>query len=444
MVFGFYPDNGMAGESYIYGARPRYTSMVTLDKIAHLALESRFDSTGETMGGPAVSSLPGSFIGDVSLSKVRTLGDGTKHDVCASTASNRQVRGLDRVGNVASCGICHSYTHDGRCVSLFKTLFTNSCSHECGYCSNASVCKSGSKAFSYTPEELAKVTMALYRGNYIEGLFLSSGVGRDEDVLMERMLESLELLRKRHRFQGYVHMKILPGSHREHIKQSLEMADRVSINIEAPTRSYLSEISPSKDFTNDIILRQRYIREMAGKIKHSAGQTTQYVVGCAGETDRDIFDSMLREYRRMKMKRTYFSAFTPVEGTAMERSAQQPLWREHRLYQLDWLHRVYDFSDREIEFSFDDEGFLSNADPKLAIAREYHDSPVDPNCAGYDELLRVPGIGPKSAYRILNLRQREKITKKEQLKNLGVVLKRATPFLEINGWHETTLDRWLR
>ncbi len=422
--------------------------MVTLDKIAHLAQESRFDSLGETtchdMSQKTFRNASRSMYdtGNIDLAKVRALGDGTKHDACASTASKRVVTGLDRIGNVARSGICHSFTRDGRCVSLFKTLFTNSCSQECNYCSNAAACQSGSKKFTYTPEELAKVTLALYRGNYIEGLFLSSGAGRDEDSMMEKMLESVRLLRNKYRFQGYVHMKILPGADREYITQALELTDRVSINIEAPTKLHMQEISPSKDYINDILIPQRFIRDQGKKMHHPAGQTTQLVVGCAGETDTEIFKRVQREYNMMKVKRSYYSAFTPVGGTAFEKRDAQPLWREHRLYQVDWLYRVYDFPEREIRQSFDDEGFLPNTDPKLAIAREYHDSPIDPNEADYDELLRVPGIGPKSAYRIVALRKRQRIVKREQLKNLGVVLKRARPFLEINGWHETTLDRW--
>ena len=406
--------------------------MVTLDKIARLAEESRFDSLGKAIyGGPKLN-----------LAKVAALGDGTKHDVCASSATPRVVEGLNRIGNAARSGICHSFTHDGRCVSLFKTLFTNACGHQCNYCSNASSCGGKGKVLSYTPEELAKVTLQLYRGNYIEGLFLSSGIGRDEDILMEKMLESVRLLRHKYRFQGYVHLKILPGSQLEYIKQALELVDRVSINIETPTKLYMDEISPTKDYANDILLRQRMIRDTAKKQKLHAGQTTQFVVGAAGESDAEIFKRMLREYREMEMKRSYFSAFSAVPNTPFSKKDSQPLWREHRLYQMDWLHRVYEFKDSEMTLPFDEEGFLGNTDPKLAIAREYHDRPVDPNEAEYHELLRVPGIGPKSAYRILLMRKQEAIKKMDQLKKLGVVMKRASPFLKLNGWYDSTLDRW--
>jgi len=406
--------------------------MVTLEKIARLAEESRFDSLGRNIYD----------MKQVDLQKVDALGQGTKHDVCASTATPRVVEGLERIGNVARSGICHSFTHDGRCVSLFKTLYTNSCSHQCSYCSNASACDHKGRVFSYTPEELAKLTLMLYRGNYIEGLFLSSGTGRDEDILMEKMLETVRLLRNKYLFQGYVHLKILPGTDREYITQALEMVDRVSINIETPTKLHMDEISSTKDYQNDILLRQRYIKDISKKVKLPAGQTTQFVVGAAGETDAEIFKRVKREYEEMKMKRSYFSSFMPVEGTGFSKKKRQPLWREHRLYQMDWLHRVYEFRDKELKLSFDEEGFLGNVDPKLAIAREFHDKPVDPNEAEYEELLRVPGIGPKSAYRIVSLRKRENIRRKTQLKKLGVVLKRASPFLKLDGWYDSTLDRW--
>lgn len=406
--------------------------MVTLEKIARLAEESRFDSLGQTIYDP----------GAIDLRKVDVLGQGTKHDVCASTATSRVVEGLERIGNVARAGVCHSFTHDGRCVSLFKTLYTNSCSHQCNYCSNATTCGSKGKVYSYTPEELAKITLMLYRGNYIEGLFLSSGTGRDEDILMEKMLEAVRLLRQKYRFQGYIHLKILPGAHREYIRQAVELVDRVSINIETPTKLLMDEISPTKSYQNDILLRQRYIKELGKKLKLPAGQTTQFVVGAAGETDTQIFKRMLREYKEMEMKRSYYSAFMPLNGTPFAKKDKQPLWREHRLYQMDWLYRVYEFGEKELKISFDEHGFLPNTDPKLAIAREFHDKPIDPNEADYEELLRVPGIGPKSAYRIVFLRKRKKIKKNEQLKKLGVVLKRASPFLKLDGWYDSTLDRW--
>lgn len=393
--------------------------MVSLDKIAHLALESRFDSLG-----PEINVDP---------EKLGSLGAGTRHDICTSTFSSR---------SPALPGVCHSFTHDGRCVSLFKTLYTNHCTHQCNYCNNASNCSKRSKIFSYTPEELAAITLALYRSNYIEGLFLSSGSGRDEDKIMERVVETARLLRCKYGFQGYIHLKVLPGSSLAHIKEAMELADRVSVNLEAASPSRMNEMSATKDYDNDIIQRQRYIRDLMEKVNLPAGQTTQLVVGASGESDEEIFKRVLYEYKEIGVRRTYYSAFSPQKGTAFASREPQPLWREHRLYQADWLYRVYRFQPGEIDHAFDENGFLPNADPKLVIARELLDSPVDPNTAPYRELIRVPGIGPKSAHRILALRKRQPIMSKEELASLGVRIRRAGPFLKINGWRDSTLETW--
>lgn len=411
--------------------------MVSIDKIAHLAECSGFDRAGP---------VPPSWSDDVptmDLAKVAALGRGTKHDVCASSASSRPVAGMDRIGDVNRFGICHSFTHDGRCVSLFKTLFTNYCFHECGYCPNACGGASrGSKAYSYTPDELARLTLALYRGNYIEGLFLSSGAGRDEDLIMERIVETARLLRERHAFQGYIHLKVLPGSSKFHIEQAMRYADRLSINIEAPSAQHLDSISSTKDYETDILQRQRYIRDLMSKVPLPAGQTTQLVVGSAGESDLEIFSRMQTEYREMGVRRAYFSAFVPVAGTAFSSREAEPFWREHRLYQVDWLYRVYGLGADEIGHAFDEHGLLADADPKVAVARAVLDGPVDPNTASYNELIRVPGIGPVGARRIIARRKLEKISKSSDLAVLGV-RKKALSYLLINGWATATLDRWL-
>jgi putative DNA modification/repair radical SAM protein len=404
--------------------------MVTLEKIAHLAEECRFDSMG-----PAQSSA----VVDVDAKKLRTLGEGTRHDVCASTFSPRET---------PLPGICHAFTKDGRCVSLFKTLYTNHCTHQCSYCTNAANCNNKSKAFSYTPEELARITLSLYRSNYIEGLFLSSGAGRDEDHVTERMVETVRLLRQKHAFSGYIHLKVLPGSARSHIQEATLLADRVSINLEAASASHMSEICATKSYENDILQRQRYIRDMlSDSAKNSkaflpAGQTTQLVVGAAGESDEEIFKRVLYEYKEIGVKRAYYSAFSPQRGTPFENRKAQPIWREHRLYQMDWLFRVYHFQPREIHHAFNENGFLCNADPKMAIAREFMDLPLDPNTAAFRELLRVPGIGPKSAQKIVAFRKRQPIVAKAELGAMGVRIKRAAPFLKINGWRDTTLEMW--
>jgi putative DNA modification/repair radical SAM protein len=393
--------------------------MVTLEKMAHLAQESRFDSLG-----------PGF---DVDSEKLSSLGEGTRHDVCASTFSP---------GNQDLPGICHAFTHDGRCVSLFKTLYTNHCGHQCNYCINATNCRQKIKAFSYTPEELAGITLSLYRSNYIEGLFLSSGSGRNEDYVMEKMVETARILRQKYGFAGYIHLKVLPGASHSHIQEAMELSDRVSINLEVSTASHMNEISATKNYDSDILQRQRYIRDLMTKASLPAGQTTQIIVGAIPESDEEIFKRIIYEYQEIGVRRAYYSAFSPQKGTVFDTRMPQPVWREHRLYQMDWLYRVYHFQPSEIHKAFNENGFLANHDPKMAIARKMMDSPLDPNAASYNELLKVPGIGPRSAQRIIASRQRQPIAKKAELAVLGVIIKRASPFLKINGWRDTTLEMW--
>jgi putative DNA modification/repair radical SAM protein len=407
--------------------------MVTLEKIAHLAEECRFDSSGP------VQSVSQVGINEVDVEKLRHLGEGTRHDVCASTFSPRKT---------PLPGICHAFTQDGRCVSLFKTLYTNHCTHQCSYCTNAANCSNKSRAFSYTPQELAKITLSLYRSNYIEGLFLSSGAGRDEDRITEKMLETVRLLRGKFSFSGYIHLKVLPGSSRDHIQEAANLVDRVSINLEAASALHMDEICATKNYENDILQRQRYIRDILSSSARNcksilpAGQTTQLIVGACGENDEEIFQRVLSEYREIGVKRAYYSAFSPQRGTPFENKTAQPLWREHRLYQMDWLYRIYHFQVEEISHAFDENGFLCNADPKFAIARESMDRPLDPNTATLQELLRVPGIGPRSAQRIVALRKRRPIMAKAELASMGIRIKKAAPFLKINGWRDTTLEMW--
>jgi predicted DNA-binding helix-hairpin-helix protein len=391
--------------------------MVSLEKLSHLALESRFDSLGQSI--------------HVDSGKLNALGAGTRYDICTSS------------GCTAVPGVCHSFTHDGRCISLFKTLFTNYCTHQCSYCSSASNCRERSGIYSYAPEELARLTLSLYRCNYVEGLFLSSGAGRDEDLVMERILETARLLRLRHGFPGYLHLKILPGASRSHIQEAMELADRLSVNLEAPSASRLGEICPTKNYESDILRRQRYIRDLMRRINLPAGQTTQLVVGGSEESDLEIFHRIFYEYEALGIRRVYYSAFHPIRGTAFELKEAQPLWREHRLYQMDWLYRVYRFKREEILVAFNEDGLLINADPKEIIARKILEGPIDPNTAGYGELVRVPGIGPRSARRILGWRRRQRISRKDELSGLGVRFGRAAPFLKLNGLVDATLERWL-
>jgi putative DNA modification/repair radical SAM protein len=400
--------------------------MVNFQKIQQLAQGGSFDA--ENLVG-------------IDQKKLRALGRGTAYDTCASTSSKR-IADPKGIGTVLKSGICHAYTPDGRCVSLFKTLFTNACTHQCNYCPNSASCKKKSQPFFYKPEELANLTLSLYQSNYIEGLFLSSGIAKDEDSTMEKMLDSIKILRRVHNFQGYIHLKILPGTNNEYIKQALELSDRVSINIEASSKSRLSEMSPTKEYKNDILQKQKVIKDILNKKENGAGHTTQMILGSTDENDKEVFSRLLNEYTQYKVKRVYYSAFSPICGTTFENRQAQSLWREKRLYQIDWLYRVYKFNPRWIDYAFNENGFLQNQDPKKALAQNLLDRPLNPQTSSYSELLLIPGIGPTSAQRIISARKTQKLDSKKKLQTLGVVLKRALPFLKINGFVQTSLNGW--
>ncbi len=364
--------------------------------------------------------------------KIRILGEAGKWDICASSNSKRKVKGKDRIGNTSIGGICHSFTENGRCISLFKTLMTNACNHDCKYCVNSTKCHK--RLAKYSPEELSKVFMKLYLGNYVEGLFLSSGVLGNSDSSTERMLDAVNILRNKYKFRGYIHFKALPGVGRDYIKRASEIADRISINLEAPNSSRMKEITDIKDYKIDILRRQNWIK----KTKVSAGQTTQLVVGGSDETDWEILKMSDWEYNNMKMKRTYYSAFTPVKHTALSAKIKTPIQREHRLYNVDFMLRKYGIGLKEFKQVMDN-GNLPKGDPKIHLARNYFARSVDLNECSYEELIRVPGIGPTSATRIMSLRKTHTIKKREELHNIGVVLKRAEPFIKINGYAQKTI-----
>lgn len=368
------------------------------------------------------------------LEKISILGAASKFDLCASSASNRTTQTNDRIGNAASCGICHSFTPDGRCVSLYKTLMSNSCTFDCKYCGNSTSCNK--KTASFSPDELAKTFMSLYVRNYVEGLFLSSGVVKDPNYTTEKMIESVNLIRNKYKFKGYIHFKIIPGTSQELIKQAGEFSDRMSINLEAPSASRMKEISDIKDYKIDILRRQRWIK-LTSPV---AGQTTQLVVGSSDETDLEVLRMVDWEYKNMNLKRGYYSGFTPVKKTPLEFKDKTPLLREHRLYNIDFMMRKYHMPLKEFKSIMDD-GMLPKEDPKLALARITIGKNIDINEADFNTLIRIPGIGPQSAERILNIRKNhEKITKREQLHSIGVVLKRAEPFIKINGKSQTRLS----
>ncbi len=377
------------------------------------------------------------------LEKLEILTDAAKYDVaCTSSGTDRSGQ-KGKLGSAVSCGICHSFSADGRCISLLKVLMSNDCAFDCRYCVNRR--KNEVRRATFTPEELVSLTIEFYRRNYIEGLFLSSAVVKNADYTSERMLKVLELLRDREGFRGYIHVKAIPGADAALTQRLGLYADRMSVNIELPSEKSLSLLAPQK--TKEKILSPMAqirdgIREHSTamvKYRHAphfvpAGQSTQMIVGATPETDRKILMLTQGLYRKYALKRVFFSAYLPVvnDRDLPARNTPVPLLREHRLYQADWLLRYYGFRAEEIleENAPDFDPLL---DPKCNWAVRHMDQfPVEVNRAPYEMLLRVPGIGVKSAKRIMVARRQSSLDF-DALKKLGVVLKRARFFLLCKG-----------
>jgi len=367
------------------------------------------------------------------LTKIWTLGEGTERDNCGWSSSSRQ----DLIESIAKSGIYRAPTPKGTCV-LLKTLYTNVCNSDCAYCINSTRTR---ETYSYTPDELARVFHQLYQKNLVQGLFLSSAMGRDPRITMGEMIDAVEILRTKYTYKGYIHLKILPGSSRHHVESAVNLANRVSLNVEEPSGSRLSELSTTKDYGIDILRRQSWVKGLSSQL--SSGQATQFIVGATEETDWEIITQMRQLYEEMSMRRIHYSAFEPIPETKLQSRQATPAWREHRLYQVDWLYRVYHYPIKEIKEALIDD-FLPNRDPKITIARLFLEGPVEINEASREELLRVPGIGPISAKRILTLRNGGiRINSRRQLAEIGVVLPKAQPFIKVNGNCQATLKDWL-
>ncbi len=371
--------------------------------------------------------------------KLQILADAAKYDVsCSSSGSNRKNKdkGVGNTGN----GICHSYTEDGRCVSLLKILFSNVCIFDCSYC--VSRRSNDVKRAAFTVQEVVDLTMNFYRRNYIEGLFLSSGIFKSADHTMERMLQVVKKLRLEENFNGYIHLKTIPGASQEIITEAGLYVDRMSINLEMPTEAGLQKFAPEKNYAEvqkDLgIVRDRLIqlkdeRKLIKSVPKfvPAGQTTQMVVGAHSETDQDIILMADRHYKEFKLKRVYFSGYIPInpeEKALPVVGSAPPLLRENRLYQSDWLMRFYEFSADEI---VDDQhpNLDLDIDPKLSWALRHPEAfPVDINHADYKIILRVPGIGVRSAKKIVQARRFGQIHI-DQLKRMGVAYNRAQHFI---------------
>ncbi|MFH1576440.1 MAG: putative DNA modification/repair radical SAM protein [Candidatus Margulisiibacteriota bacterium] len=361
--------------------------------------------------------------------KLEILGSAAKYDICASTAApKRRPKNQNYIGSNAPAGICHSYTPDGRCVSLLKVLMTNSCKNNCQYCVNRA--NNDFQRASFEPEELAKLFLELYRRNYLEGIFLSSAVQKNTTYTMGKMIQTLEILRYKYNYNGYVHLKALPHTSPDLIERGAQLADRMSVNLESPNPDRLKLIASEKNFMLDLVQPINAIQKQIKKGLLKAGQTTQFVVGAAGESDAELLRTTNWLYKKKDLKRAYFSAFIPPNPYAL---SPTPLLREHRLYQADWLMRFYEFALDDIVLQ-KDQNLSLDYDPKMVAALNNVDKfPVEINKVPYKMLLRIPGVGPTSARRIWRARKEHHFTDINELKNLGVVTKRAKPFLLING-----------
>ena len=360
------------------------------------------------------------------LEKAKILGEAGRYDSCGPKQCEVKVdNGLG--------GIYHAKAEHRTC-RLFKTLMNNSCSFDCKYCPNASGSGNGGKKASYEPKELASLFWYLHKNLAVEGLFLSSAVAGEPDRVTEKMIEAVRLLRMEYNFHGYIHFKVLPGTSRELIRQASELSNRMSINVEAPNSDVLGELSSCKDYKTDILRRQSWISRLSLR----SGQTTQVIVNGLS-TDREILRMADWEYKAFGLKRMYYSAFRPVKGTPLENAAAESPLRQNRLYNADFLLREYGYKPKEI-FSVMENGMLPRGDPKLELAMRAFDRPIDINQASYEELIRVPGIGPKTARKITETRN---IRGFEDLMRLGGHLERAKPFIEINGKRQAVVkDFW--
>ena len=375
--------------------------------------------------------------------KLRILSDAAKYDVSCSSSGSSRKNTNNGLGNAAINGICHSWSADGRCISLLKILMTNYCIYDCKYCINRK--DNDIERAILTPDEIVKLTINFYRRNYIEGLFLSSGIIKSADYTMELMLAVAKKLRMEEKFNGYIHMKVIPGASRQLINEIGLYVDRVSVNIEFAENTALKLLAPDKkatDISTSMGLIRKNMLENAEDKKLfkstpsfiPAGQTTQMIIGASRESDYSILSRSENLYKNFDLKRVYYSGYVPVNKSGILVSVDQavPMIREHRLYQADWLLRFYNFRADEILNEKDPfvDPFL---DPKTNWAiKNSHFFPIEINKASYKELLRVPGIGVTSAKRIVMTRKYSTI-RYEHLKKLGIVIKRAKYFITVNG-----------
>ena len=379
------------------------------------------------------------MIKESTLEKLKILADAAKYDVSCASSGTTRGNPAKTLGTAAGWGICHSFTADGRCISLFKILMTNHCIYDCAYCSNRRT--NELKRVAFTPQELAELTIEFYRRNYIEGLFLSSGVIRNPDYTMEQMIAVVKELREVHRFNGYIHMKSIPGASQLLVNRAGMYVDRLSVNIEIPTEESLKKLAPEKDYLS-VWKPMKYIKQ--GILENSedrkkfsktpkfvpAGQSTQMIIGATPENDNQILTLASKLYNVESMKRVYYSGYIHINQNddRLPVLQQPPLVREHRLYQADWLMRFYNFQVNEI-VNEENPTLDLEIDPKISWALRHPEFfPIDVNTAPYEAILRIPGVGVLSAKKIITARRYGKLTS-EQLKKIGVVMKRAKYFI---------------
>ena len=384
--------------------------------------------------------------------KLAILADAAKYDAsCASSGTaKRDSRGGKGIGSTEGMGICHAYAPDGRCISLLKILLTNSCIFDCAYCINRK--SSNVRRARFTTEEVVRLTLAFYKRNYIEGLFLSSGIIRSSNYTMEQIVEVARSLREDHDFRGYIHLKTIPDADPELVRQAGIHADRVSINVELPTVSGLTSLAPEKDagqiegamsdMKSSIVDARDATRKYRSAPRFApAGQSTQMIVGADAASDADIVGKASTLYDRFELRRVYYSAFSPIpDASAVLPLKRPPLMREHRIYQADWLMRFYGFAPKEVQSATDEQGMLPlDIDPKLAWALKFRDSfPVNVNRAPKEMLLRVPGLGIKAVDRIVQSRRWRKLSL-DDIGRLTLSISKVRPFISTADWRPTLL-----
>jgi len=361
--------------------------------------------------------------------KLTILADSAKYDAsCSSSGSKRKNK--NGIGNTAFSGICHSFASDGRCISLLKILMTNACIFDCKYCINRK--SNNIKRAIFTPEEICNITINFYKRNYIEGLFLSSGIIKNPDYTMEKIIETVYLLRNKYHFLGYIHAKAIPGASNYLLKKLGNLVDRMSANIELPSNDSLKLLAPDKN-TQKIDNIMTTIKENRSKSFTPAGQSTQMIIGASKETDYEILGKSEHLYKKYKLKRVFYSAYIPVNNDKLLPSIKiPPLTRENRLYQADWLIRFYNYKVTDL-LDINNPNFNVLIDPKADWAlRHIEEFPKEINKVSYLDLLKIPGIGPKSAKKIISARKYFKIEFND-LKKMNVSLKRAKYFILCDG-----------